>query len=255
MILPAAQPQRLAKIIAASGLCSRKAASRLIDAGRVQLNGRQASHIDHVCPADTVLVDNQPLPTAEPRQYWLYHKPAGVDCNLRADDPCSLLHILQHLPCRLYPSGRLDKDSRGLLLLTNDGELNQRLLHPAFQHEKEYLVTVDKPLTPEFIHQIASGVCWQVGPRHYQSRPSQITQTSWQQFRLILTQGLNRQIRYMCRALGYKVTDLCRLRIENLQLSGLACNELLPLTGNTVNELRRRVCSRTRLTPQQQAEQ
>jgi len=231
------EQHRLAKVIADSGLCSRRAASRLIEAGRVNLNGRLAVHHDYADQTSLVTVDNQPLPVKPAREYWLYHKQAGTDCNLNAADPDSLYQVLKSLPTRLYPCGRLDKDSRGLLLLTSDGVLTQRLLHPSQQHEKEYLVTVNASLTEHFLQCMAAGVSWQVGPHHYHSRPCTIKQTAEQQFRLILTEGQNRQIRYMCRALGYKVTDLCRIRIENLQLGALPAGALRQLTPEELNQL------------------
>lgn len=212
---------RLAKYLAAHGLCSRRAASRLIDEGRVLVNHRPANHIDHVNSDDLILVDGQPFRAATEKHYLLYHKPVGIDCNLNPEKADSLYHLLQQFPVRLYPVGRLDKDSCGLVLLTNDGELTQRLLHPDFYHEKTYQVTVDIALTTQALAQLASGVSWTVGPHTYQSRPCQITQLSSNRFEIVLTQGLNRQIRYMCRSVGLKVVQLKRIQLAQFKLGEL----------------------------------
>ena len=212
---------RLAKYLADHGLCSRRAASRLIDEGRVLVNHRPANHIDHVNSDDLILVDGQPFRAATEKHYLLYHKPVGIDCNLNPEKADSLYHLLQQFPVRLYPVGRLDKDSCGLVLLTNDGELTQRLLHPDFYHEKTYQVTVDKALTTQALAQLASGVSWTVGPHTYQSRPCQITQLSSNRFEIVLTQGLNRQIRYMCRSVGLKVVQLKRIQLAQFKLGEL----------------------------------
>jgi pseudouridine synthase len=212
---------RLAKYLADHGLCSRRAASRLIDEGRVLVNQRPANHIDHVDEDDSIQVDGQPFRAATEKHYLLYHKPVGIDCNLNPEKADSLYHLLQQFPVRLYPVGRLDKDSCGLVLLTNDGELTQRLLHPDFYHEKTYQVTVDKALTTQALAQLASGVSWTVGPHTYQSRPCQLTQLSSNRFEIVLTQGLNRQIRYMCRSVGLKVVQLKRIQLAQFKLGEL----------------------------------
>lgn len=234
-------PQRLAKVIAERGVCSRRAASRLIEQNRVQVNHRPARHIDHVTEHDIISIDGQPLAAQTANHYWLYHKPAGIDCNLSQDNPVSLYHCLQQLPSRVYPVGRLDKDSRGLLLLTNDGQLAQQLLHPDYQHQKEYLVTTDKALTPIVLQQLSQGVSWRVGPHCYQSRPCEVQQTAEYQFSIILTEGQNRQIRYMCRAVGYKVLDLCRIRIENLWLNELEPDQIIAVSPSQLSQLKTRL--------------
>ncbi len=213
---------RLAKYLADHGLCSRRAASRLIDEGRVLVNQRPANHIDHVDAKDSIRVDGQPFVAAKEKHYLLYHKPVGIDCNLNPDKADSLYHLLLQFPMRLFPVGRLDKDSCGLVLLTNDGELAQRLLHPDFYHEKTYQVTVDKSLTEQALSQLTAGVSWTVGPHSYKSRPCQITQLSPNSFQIVLTQGLNRQIRYMCSTQGLKVLQLKRVQLAQFQLGDLA---------------------------------
>lgn len=224
-------PQRLAKWIAYCGWCSRRAAERLISAGRVLVNGHMAKHTDMVSHSDTICIDQQVLQSAGARQYWLYHKPVGIDCNVRPTDPASLYHVLARLPQRLFAVGRLDKDSSGLLLLTNDGALSQQLLHPDNYHEKTYLVDTDKVISTDFIHQMATGVSWTLGTTTYRSRPCQVTATAERQFQIILTQGLHRQIRYMCKALGYKVIALHRIALGQITLADLPANQCRELTS------------------------
>jgi len=228
---------RLAKWIAQSGYCSRRAAERLISAGQVHCNGRAALHTDMVNRSDDILINNLPLPALPPRQYWPYHKPVGIDCNNRPQDPASLYQLLKTLPERVFAVGRLDKDSSGLLLLTNDGELSQRLIHPDFYHEKTYLVDTDKAISEAFITAMASGVSWQLGNKQYQSRPCQVSRNSQHQFTITLTQGLHRQIRYMCKTLGYRVMALKRIRLHNLCLDQLTVGELRQLTSTELTQL------------------
>ena len=226
-----ADGKRLALLIAQSGLCSRRAASRLITAGRVSVNGEPASHTLHLPDASSICVDGKPLPTQAKLSYYLYHKPVGIDCNIRPEDPSSIAAVLHGLPARLYPVGRLDKDSRGLLLLTNDGALTHRLLHPGAKQAKTYWVEVDKPLRADFSARFAAGISWQVGPHQYQALPCQARPLGTSRFEVILYEGQNRQIRYMCRELGYRVQDLRRVAIGKLALGSLAAGELRPLTA------------------------
>ncbi|MDP2713724.1 pseudouridine synthase [Rheinheimera sp.] len=228
---------RIAKWIAQSGYCSRRAAERLITTGAVSVNGAVAKHTDAVSALDRVCINDEPLAGPPPLCYMLYHKPVGVDCNNRSQDPASLYQVLKLLPQRLFAVGRLDKDSSGLLLLTNDGELCQRLLHPDYDHEKGYRVDTDKAITANFIANMAAGVSWQLGEKLYQSRPCKVEQSGAQQFYITLTQGLHRQIRYMCKALGYQVAALQRERLLNLQLNGLAVAQLRELSETELTQL------------------
>lgn len=230
-------PQRLAKWIAQSGYCSRRAAERLITQGIVSINGVVAHHTDAVSERDQICISGQPLADQQALHYWLYHKPVGVDCNNRPDDPASLYQVLRLLPQRLFAVGRLDKDSSGLLLLTNDGVLSQRLMHPAYYHEKGYQVDTDKNITADFVANMAAGVSWQLGETRYQSRPCQVMQTGNQQFYIVLTQGLHRQIRYMCKTQGYRVTALKRDRLHNLQLAQLPAGQMRPLSDTELHQL------------------
>lgn len=231
--LTAAEPLiglRLNQALATSGLCSRKAAARLISELRVTVNGLQQPHHYLVKAADIILLDGKPLPTPAPLQYWLYHKPVGIDCNLNHKTN-SLKTLLDRLPVRLFPLGRLDKDSCGLLVLSNDGAMAQRLMHPAFAHQKTYQVTVHRPVEEKQLQLMAQGLRYQVGPHCYQTLPCQVQQLGKQQFEISLTQGLNRQIRYMCREVGLKVLHLQRTKINQLALGDLPEGELRQLNA------------------------
>ena len=207
---------RLAKYIAHAGVCSRKQASRLIDEGVVSVNDRLANHIDHVDENDIVVINNQQIKGAAELVYFAYHKPVGIDCKLNKNDSTSLIHHLPQLT-RVYPIGRLDKDSRGLLILTNDGEFCNQLIHPDFHQPKRYLVTVDKPINNEFCEKMAAGV-----PVDKQvTLPCEVTKIANTQFSIVLKQGLNRQIRKMAHYCGYKVIDLCRVQFSQLTLKDL----------------------------------
>lgn len=220
---------RLNQALAQSGLCSRKAAARLISEQRVTVNGKQQPHHYQVKSGDVILLDGKPLPAPAPLQYWLYHKPVGIDCNLSSKED-SLKNLLDSLPQRLFPLGRLDKDSCGLLLLSNDGALAQQLMHPSFAHQKTYQVTVHKPLEDLMLQRLAQGLSYQVGPHCYQTLPCKVQFIDSHRFQITLTQGLNRQIRYMCREVGLKVLHLQRTHINQLALEDLAEGQMRQLT-------------------------
>ncbi|MFP3365009.1 pseudouridine synthase [Pseudoalteromonas sp. SIMBA_148] len=207
---------RLAKYIAHAGICSRKQASRLIDEGVVTVNNRPANHIDHVDEQDTIIVYEKEIKGAADLVYFAYHKPVGIDCKLNIDDPASLIH---HLPTltRVYPIGRLDKDSRGLLILTNDGDFCNQLIHPDFHQPKHYLVTVNKSLDDVFCKKMAAGV---PVDKHI-TLPCEVNKITSNQFSIVLKQGLNRQIRKMAHYCGYKVIDLYRAQFSDLALESL----------------------------------
>ncbi|WP_299008771.1 pseudouridine synthase [uncultured Shewanella sp.] len=235
---------RLAKYLAMTGLCSRRAATRHIRDGRITLNARLATHIDTVTLNirengsnlasidDIILFDNKIISNIEAKSYWLFHKAVGTDSRLLQDDPSSLLHLLPQSP-RLYPVGRLDKDSRGLLLLTNDGTLTHRLLHPNFKHKKTYQVRLDTEFDDTFLESMAKGVQY----KNITTQPCIINRISKVQFEIVLTQGLNRQIRRMCQALGYRVVDLKRTSIESLTLGPLPEGKKRELTQTEVTQL------------------
>lgn len=235
---------RLAKYLAQCGIGSRREACRLIEAGRITLNGGIARHTDPICLdeslhcLDSIEFDGKPITKTETLAYWVLNKAVGTDCRLLEQDETSLIHLLPKAP-RLYPVGRLDKDSRGLLLLTNDGELTHKLMHPSFAHSKTYHVRLDRPFTDDFVEQMASGVRY----KDLQTLPCQVRRLSSDSFEIVLTQGLNRQIRRMSKALGYRVIDLERVAIMALNLRKLALGELQegqmrPLTESEIAALK-----------------
>jgi 16S rRNA pseudouridine516 synthase len=243
------EAQRIAKWIAANGYCSRRNAERIITAGNVNLNGQPAKHTDLVTAADKILINQQPLQINPVRVYYKYHKPVGIDCNVKANDAASLFHILQSLPQRVFAVGRLDKDSSGLLLLTNDGLLCQRLIHPDFYHEKSYRVKIDRSMSNNgndttsnntnnnFISNLQQGVSWQLGDKRYTSRPCKMQQLNEHEFIITLTQGLHRQIRYMCKSQGYNVIELCRISLHNILLDNLTLGAVEPIVGSCLDTL------------------
>ncbi|WP_419536055.1 pseudouridine synthase [Endozoicomonas sp.] len=230
---------RLSKFIADAGFCSRRKASRLIDSGCVLLNGRLGLHIDRVTDSDCVTVDGRELKLTTEKIYFLYNKPVGVDSVCDIDDPASIVHHMPKLNelLRVFPVGRLDKDSHGLMLLTNHGELCQTLLHPDHYHEKEYLVTVNKPIDEAFLLSMAPGVRY----GDVTTKPCRVTRVASHAFKIVLTQGLNRQIRRMCQALGYRVMDLQRIRMVNLLLDGTGPGQHRLLLDEEISGLLRAV--------------
>ncbi|WOT05630.1 23S rRNA pseudouridine(2604) synthase RluF [Shewanella youngdeokensis] len=232
---------RLAKYLALTGCCSRRAATRMIRDGQVVIDDRLANHIDTVTLIDTpngqqcqevLYVNGNRVSTVETKAYWLFNKAVGTDSRLLAHLPNSLLHLLPESP-RLYPVGRLDKDSRGLLLLTNDGELTHQLMHPDFGHIKTYHVKVDRPFNNDFLQQMAAGVSY----KDITTRPCKISRLTEDSYQIILTQGLNRQIRRMSQALGFKVIDLKRVSIQSLSLGDLPEGQRRQLTDSELTTL------------------
>ncbi|MBQ8952815.1 MAG: 23S rRNA pseudouridine(2604) synthase RluF [Clostridia bacterium] len=225
---------RLNKWIAESGVCSRREADRLIADGRVTVDGRPGALGDRVLPGMTVRVDGKPVRAKTQRQqvYIALNKPVGVVCTADPREPMNVVDYVGH-PERVFPIGRLDKDSEGLLLLTSDGEIVNRILRAAGRHEKEYVVTVDKPITAEFLNRMASGV----PILDTVTLPCRIVKEDKQRFRIVLVQGLNRQIRRMCEALGYSVTSLRRERVMNIRLGRLKSGHWRNLTPAELSDL------------------
>lgn len=224
--------KRLNKFIADSGYCSRREADRLIEEGRVQVDGHTGSLGDRVLDGMTVIVDGHPLSGRGERVYIILNKPRGIVCTADPREPMNVVDYIAY-PIRIFPVGRLDKDSEGLLLLTSDGEIVNRLLRAAGGHEKEYEVEVDHPLTREFMDHMMRGV----PILDTVTLPCRLRRTGNRSFNLILVQGLNRQIRRMCEALGYTVTKLRRIRINSIRIGDLQPGQWRELTSAEVTGL------------------
>ncbi len=224
--------KRLNKFIADSGHCSRREADRLIQEGRVWLDGRVGVLGDRVQPGMAVTVDGKPLSGEGENVYLLLNKPRGIVCTADPREPMNVVDYLGY-PSRVFPVGRLDKDSEGLLLLTSDGEIVNRVLRAAGGHEKEYEVQIDRPVTPEFVRRMSEGV----PILDTVTLPCRVRRTGERSFNIILVQGLNRQIRRMCEALGANVTHLRRIRIMNLRLGRLQPGQWRELTKAELTEL------------------
>jgi 23S rRNA pseudouridine2604 synthase len=230
---------RINKFISESGVCSRREADTWIEAGRVAINGRLATLGSKVEAGDRVTVDGEAVGPRKPIAYIALHKPVGVTCTTEREVADNIVDFVGY-PERIFPIGRLDKDSEGLILLTNDGDIVNEILRAEHAHEKEYIVTVDLPVTDAFLHQMERGVDI-LGTR---TRPAQAARVARCVFRIVLTQGLNRQIRRMCETLGYRVKRLRRIRIMHIELGDLATGEWRDLTPAEVRELHAR-CGRS----------
>ena len=216
---------RLNKYLSDCGVCSRREADRLIEGGHVTIDGRRAALGERVSPGMTVRVDGKPVKGCGQKVYIALNKPEGIVCTADPRERDNVVDFVGH-PLRIYPIGRLDKDSEGLLLLTSDGDIVNRILRAAGRHEKEYFVTVDKPVTAEFLRKMAAGV----EILDTKTLPCTVTREGRCSFRIILVQGLNRQIRRMCEALGYRVISLRRERIMNIRLGHLKKGDWRNLT-------------------------
>jgi 23S rRNA pseudouridine2604 synthase len=204
----------LNKYISSSGFCSRREADKLIEQARVTINGELVVTPISVYPGDVVEIDGEPIRISKKRPIYIaFNKPAGVTSTTDVKDRSNIIYYINH-PKRIFPIGRLDKDSDGLIFLTNDGDIVNKILRASNNHEKEYIVTVDKAITPEFIKQMGNGV----PVLGTVTKKCFVRQEGGRRFRIILTQGLNRQIRRMCEHLGYKVVELTRTRIMNVTL-------------------------------------
>ena len=223
---------RVNRYLSDRGLCSRRAADEWIAQGRVTIDGRRAVLGDVVWPGSRVRVDGRPVGDGEEKIYLALNKPRGIVCTADPREPMNVVSYLG-LPQRIYPVGRLDKDSEGLLLLTSDGEIVNRLLRAAGGHEKEYEVMIDRPVTKEFAVRMMAGV----PILDTVTLPCKLRRTGERSFNIVLVQGLNRQIRRMCEALGANVTHLRRVRIMNLKIGNLKPGEWREVTPAELNEL------------------
>lgn len=223
---------RLNKFLSESGYCSRREADRLIEQGRITVNGMRPEMGTKVGPEDRICVDGKPIHNdQEQRIYLAFHKPVGIECTTNTSVKNNVIDYLNY-PERIFPIGRLDKASEGLLLMTNDGDIVNKILRARNNHEKEYIVTVDKPLTDRFIERMRKGV----PILDTVTRPCPVEAISRYVFRITLTQGLNRQIRRMCSYLGYEVTALKRTRIMSISLD-IPVGKYRPLTSKEMAQL------------------
>jgi len=206
----------LNKYISETGLCSRREADKLIEAGRVNINGNTARKGNRVNPDDKVYLDGELIIKKVKPVYIALHKPVGIVCTTDDRDPDNIIQYMNY-PERIFPIGRLDKMSQGLILLTNDGDIVNKILRAGNYHEKEYIVTVNKPIDQAFVKTMATGV----PILETVTRPCKVKKVDDYTFNIILTQGLNRQIRRMCEYLGYHVKSLTRTRIMDITLEGI----------------------------------
>ena len=207
---------RLNKFLSDAGVCSRREADRLAEQGLITVDGETAVVGMKIHPDAQVKVRGKRIKKEEEKVLLAFHKPAGVVCTAEKREKNNVIDYLNY-PLRIYPVGRLDKDSTGLLLLTNDGELVNKIMRAGNYHEKEYIVRVNRPLTEEFCRKMASGV----PILDTVTRTCKVEPVDEMTFRIVLTQGLNRQIRRMCETLGYRVIALKRVRIMNIKLGDL----------------------------------
>ncbi|MGK0577105.1 pseudouridine synthase [Macrococcus capreoli] len=218
---------RINKYLSEAGVCSRRGADKWIEAGRVKINGAFAEVGSKVGDDDIVTVDNKEIKLEKGYVYLKLNKPRGITSTTERHIKGNIVDFVGHKE-RIFHIGRLDKDSEGLILLTNDGDIVNEILRKEGKHEKEYIVTVDKPITETFIKQMAEGV----EILDTVTLPAEVTKVNTKTFKIILTQGLNRQIRRMCEALGYEVKQLRRLRVMNILVDDLKLGEWKDLTDN-----------------------
>ncbi|MAH81778.1 MAG: 23S rRNA pseudouridine synthase F [Flavobacteriaceae bacterium] len=228
------KPTRLNKYFSEIGFCSRRAADKLIQEGRVLINGELALVGQKINLEDIIKVDGETLNTKKNKKVYLaFNKPIGIVCT--TDTRVEKDNIIDFInyPSRIYPIGRLDKPSEGLIFLTNDGDIVNKILRARNNHEKEYQVTVNKPVTDDFVSKMSSGI----PILDTITRKCFIKQTHKKQFKIILTQGLNRQIRRMCEYLDYRVTKLRRVRIMNIKLD-VEVGKYRYLTSNEIKSIK-----------------
>lgn len=226
----------LNKYISSTGICSRREADKLIEAGRVKINTTVAQKGNRVVEGDQVTIDGEPLISKPTLVYIALNKPPGITCTTDLKDRDNIIEFVNHSQ-RIFPIGRLDKPSSGLILLTNDGDIVNQILRAENNHDKEYIVSVDKPITQHFLKKMGSGIPI-LGTITNKCVIQKIRKTV---FKIILTQGLNRQIRRMCEYLDYKVLTLKRVRIMNIHLDNLPIGTWRNLTKAELVELRKQL--------------
>lgn len=226
----------LNKYLSSTGMCSRREADKYIDAGRVTLNGVVATKGNRVAPGDEVIFDGQVVKNKNKPVYIMLNKPPGITCTTDLKDPDNIIDFVGHKQ-RIFPIGRLDKPSSGLIFLTNDGDIVNQILRVENHHEKEYIVNVNKPITPAFIDRMSRPIPM-LGTK---TRKCKVIKLKEKTFKIILTQGLNRQIRRMCEFCDYRVVSLKRVRIMHININDLKLGEWRELSKGELSELRKRL--------------
>lgn len=217
---------RINKFFTEHGICSRREADRLVESGAITINGQVAKLGDRVGPKDVIARDGRVILWGKSPVYIKYNKPVGVTTTSESHVERNIIAEIGHSE-RIFPIGRLDKDSSGLILLTNDGNIVNEILRTEFGHEREYVVEVDRPFDQSFLDQMSRGVVI-LGSK---TKPCQTTRVGRNRFRIVLTEGRNRQIRRMCQSLGYRVTSLHRVRIMHITVKGLGVGAWKELIG------------------------
>ena len=220
----------LNKYISETGFCSRREADKFIEQGRVTINENIATKGNRVNPGDVVEVDGEPIKKKDKTVYIAFNKPVGVTCTTDLKDKSNIVSFINY-KSRIFPIGRLDKPSEGLIFLTNDGDIVNKILRSGNNHEKEYIVTVDKPVSTNFIHQMGNGVKI-LGTI---TKKCMVKQEGKNRFSIVLTQGLNRQIRRMCTELDYNVVSLKRTRIMHISLTNIKPGQWRYFTATEIN--------------------
>jgi 23S rRNA pseudouridine2604 synthase len=222
----------LNKYISDTGFCSRRIADKYIEEGGVTINGKEAKKGNRVRENDIVLIDGEPLKEKSTPIYLMLNKPKGITCTTDLKDKTNIINFINY-KSRIFPIGRLDKLSEGLIFLTNDGDIVNKILRAGNMHEKEYVVTTDKVITIDFINRMRNGlpISGTVTKKCFVKKEGE------KRFKIILTEGLNRQIRRMCAALDYKVTSLKRVRIMNITLQGLAPGKWRLFSKDEIEEI------------------
>ncbi len=248
---PGAEPVRINKFLSEAGVCSRREADRLVESGKVTVDGIPAEMGTKVLSGQRVCVNGKSVRVEEEEILLVVNKPIGIVCTTAEFDKDNIVDFIRY-PKRVYPIGRLDKDSSGLILMTNQGELVNKILRGGNNHDKEYMVRVNQPVTPEFVAAMEAGVVLDDGVK---TLPCRVEKTGGYSFRIILTQGLNRQIRRMCEALGYRVSNLKRIRVMNIELGDLRVGSWRKVTPEEYAELKRLLEDSTNLSYAEAKEQ
>lgn len=234
---------RINKYLSEAGVCSRREADRLIEAGKVTVDGDLAAMGTKVDGSQTICVDGQVVRHQEKMILLVFNKPVGVVCTTQKKEKNNIVDYINY-PQRIYPVGRLDKDSQGLILMTNNGDIVNKMMRSGNRHEKEYIVEVNKPITEDFLKGMAKGV----PILDTVTRDCRIIRIGKKSFRIIITQGLNRQIRRMCEYFGYNVIKLERIRIMNIKLGNLAQGKYRNVTMEELNELEKLIVDSSNTT-------